>query len=202
MAAPSAPADLPGLVHGAPPELIAFRQTDHDVPFWARNNGFDARWNVAGDEPTQYWSLHPDGAWAEYLRQEEVFDDEAASNVRRAVWTCRIPRGSLLDLRDRDACDRLGIDPDVLTAPDWSGCQTVAARLRHEGCPGILTPSAALDGHTDLTIFGARRAIDWQRRPVLRSTVPAAVVAVGRPPDGLAGRVEPRVPSDRTDRLF
>lgn len=194
MAAPSAQAELPGLVEHAPAELIAFRQTDYDMPFWARDNSFPARWNAAGDPPTQYWSLHPDGAWAEYLRQEEIEDDAGAACIRRAIWTSRVPRGTFVDLRDPDTCTVHGVDPDALTAADWAPCQALAVRLREGGCPGVLSPSAALAGHTNLTIFGARRAIDWQRRPVLHSQIPATIVAIGRPPVGLAGRVEPRPP--------
>ncbi|MGE4425512.1 MAG: RES family NAD+ phosphorylase [Solirubrobacteraceae bacterium] len=196
MAAPSAQAELPGLVEHAPAELIAFRQTDYDVPFWARSNGFPARWNAAGDPPTQYWSLHPDGAWAEYLRQEEVGDEEAAGRIRRTIWSCRVPRGMFVDLREPETCETYGVAPEALVAPDWLPCQVLASRLRTDGCPGILSPCAALDGHTNLTIFGAKRAIDWQRRPALRSQIPAAVVAVGRPPAGLVERVERRPPRD------
>lgn len=194
MVARSAQAELPGLVEHAPAELIAFRQTDYDMPFWARNNSFAARWNAADDPPTQYWSLHPDGAWAEYLRQEELTDEADVALVRRTIWTCRVPRGTFLDLRDPEACEAVGLDPDALTADDWSPCQALAARLRQGRCSGVLTPCAALTGHTNLTIFGAKRAIDWQRRPALHSQVPAAVVAVGRPPAGLVARVEPRSP--------
>jgi RES domain-containing protein len=196
VAGPSAQAELPGLVEHAPAELIAFRQTDYDVPFWARSNSFAARWNAAGDPPTQYWALHPDAAWAEFLRQEEVADEATVTLVRRAVWTCRVPRGAFLDLRDAAACATHGIESVELTAADWAPCQRLAARLRDERCPGILAPSAALDGHTSLTIFGAKRAIDWGRRPTLRSQVPAAVVAVGSPPAGLIDRVTRLPPRD------
>ncbi|MDO9408164.1 RES family NAD+ phosphorylase [Patulibacter sp.] len=194
MAARSSRAELPGLVEHAPAELIAFRQTDYDMPFWARDNSFAARWNAAGDPPTQYWSLHPDGAWAEHLRQEEVVDEATAALVRRTIWTCRVPRGTFVDLRDPATCATHGIDAAALTAPDWGPCQALAARLRADGCPGVLSPCAALDGHTNLTIFGAKRAIDWQRRPALRSQVPAAVVAVGSPPVGLVRRVAEHPP--------
>jgi RES domain-containing protein len=201
VAGPSAPAELPGLVEHAPAELIAFRQTDYDVPFWARDNSFAARWNVAGDPPTQYWALHPDAAWAELLRQEEVADEPTVALVRRAIWTCRVPRGAFVDLRDAATCASYGLAPEDLVAADWSTCQRLAARLREERCPGILAPSAALEGHTNLTIFGARRAIDWQRRPTLRSQVPAAVVAVGSPPAGLVDRVT-RLPPRSPSTLF
>ncbi|WP_022927197.1 RES family NAD+ phosphorylase [Patulibacter americanus] len=201
MAGPSAQAELPGLVEHAPAELIAFRQTDYDVPFWARDNSFAARWNAAGDPPTQYWALHPAAAWAEFLRQEEVTDEATVTLVRRAIWSCRVPRGAFVDLRDPETCVSYGVEPDALTAADWAPCQRLASRLRGEGCPGILSPSAALEGHTNLTIFGAKRAIDWGRRPTLRSQIPAAVVAAGSPPAGLLRRVA-RVPPRHPGSLF
>jgi RES domain-containing protein len=197
----NAQAELPGLVPSAPPELIAFRQTDYDVPFWARNNSSEARWNTAGDPPTQYWSLHPDGAWAEYLRQEEVEDDAAAAEIRRAMWVCRVPLGTIVDLRDAATCAVHAISPEALIDRDWSACQELATQLRDAGCAGVISPNAAISGHTNLTIFGARRAIDWQRRPVLRSTIPAAVVAVGGPPPGLAEKVR-RSPARPRETLF
>jgi RES domain-containing protein len=201
VAAPSAQAELPGLVEHAPAELIAFRQTDYDMPFWARNNSFQARWNAAGDPPTQYWSLHPDGAWAEFLRQEEIADEAAVALVRRTIWTCRVPRGTFVDLRQSETCEAYGIEFDALTAADWGPCQALGARLREDRCPGILSPCAALEGHTNLTIFGAKRAIDWQRRPALHSQIPAAVVAVGSPPVGLVERIA-RHPPRRPYTLF
>jgi RES domain-containing protein len=201
VAGPSAQAELPGLVEHAPAELIAFRQTDYDMPFWARDNTYPGRFNAAGDPPTQYWALHPDAAWAELLRQEEVGDEATVALVRRAIWTCRVPRGTFVDLRDAETCASYGVEPDTLTAADWAPCQRLAARLRDERCPGILSPSAALEGHTNLTIFGAKRAIDWQRRPALRSQIPATVVAVGSPPEGLVDRV-PRVPPQDPSTLF
>lgn len=201
MAEPSEPDELPGLVEAAPPELIAFRQTDYDVPFWARNNSYPARWNHAGDPPTQYWALHPDGAWAEFVRQEELTEEHEAQQIRRGLWVCRVPRGDLLDLRDPAVQEAEGVTTDDLTADDWGPCQALAERLRDRGCTGLLSPSAALPGCTNLTLFGGRRAIAWQRRPVLRSTVPSALLALGGPPAGIVGRVA-TPPPRRDDTLF
>jgi hypothetical protein len=81
-------------------------------------------------------------------------------------------------------------------------CQDLGRELRHAGHPGVLAPCAALDGHWNLAIFGARRQIDWRDRPALARTIPAAIVAVGRPAPGFVRRVQrPAHPASRP-RLF
>lgn len=201
-AAPNAQAELFGFAAAEPCELLAFRQTDYDVPFWARNNSYDGRWNVAGDPPTQYWSMHPDGAWAEFLRQEELQDAADVRLIRRPIWVCRIVIGSLLDLRGTSQQEQHEIAPTDLVDPDWGACQRLARRLRAAGVGAILSPSAALDGHDNLTIFGARRAIHLHRRPVLQSTVPAAIVARGRPSPELLDAIRRTTPTPGSDQLF
>lgn len=202
MAVSSAQPELPGLAHQAPFERLAFRQTDYDVPFWARSNSQPGRWNKAGDAPTQYWSLHPDGAWAEFVRQEELTDPAAILALHRPIWVCRISLAPLVDLREDEERVRYGVTAGELVSSDWTACQRLGRRLRADGAPGVLAPSAALAGHDNLTIFGPRRAIALHRRPVLHSTVPAAVVARGAPEPGLVERVRQWASPDAPDRLF
>lgn len=192
--------ELAGFEAPRPREFVAFRQTDYDVPFWARNNTYPGRWNRPGDEATQYWSLDPDGAWAEFVRQEELGSNDLPL-IRRPMWICRISIGSLIDLRERHVREQHSTDLGTLLGADWEPCQLLAAKLRAAGAGGLLTPSAALDGCSNLTIFGPRRAIDWTRRPALHSTVPAAITAVGGPTADIVERVGGR-PGSPPDRLF
>lgn len=202
MDAPSAQPELPGFDAAGPREVLAFRQTDYDVPFWARGNSHPGRWNVAGDPPTQYWSLHPDGAWAEFVRQEELVDPDDLERLRRPIWVCRIRVAPLVDLRHDDERDRWSVTRDALTDPDWMRCQRLAGTLREHGVAGVIAPSAAIDGHANVTFFGPRRAIHLHRRPVLHSTVPAAVVARGAPDPDLLGRVRRGTTPGAPEPLF
>jgi hypothetical protein len=52
-----------------------------------------------------------------------------------------------------------------------------------------LAPSPALAGALTLALFGGRRAIGWDEKPILASTIPARIATVGGPPPGLVERV-------------
>lgn len=202
MDAPSAQPELAGFGAEGPGEVLAFRQTDYDVPFWARSNSHPGRWNVAGDPPTQYWSLHPDGAWAEFVRQEELTDVDDLARLRRLIWVCRIRVAPLVDLRREDERDRWAVTLDALTDPDWTACQRLAGTLRERHVAGVIAPSAVLDGHANLTFFGPRRAIALHRTPVLHSAVPAAMVARGAPDADLLARVRSGAAPGTPEPLF
>lgn len=167
-----------------PGGLTAFRHTDYDVPFWARPNTRDGRWNRAGDDPTQYWSLSPEAAWAELIRFENLHHEEELDEVRKPLWVCRVEVFGLLDLRTPGNLEQYGLTADQLVDDDRRACQEASARIRSDAL-GVITPSAALPGHANLTLFGPRRAIDWKQKPSLASTLPATIAAVGRPPFGM-----------------
>jgi len=186
----------------APGSLSIFRYTDYDVPFWARPNSRSGRWNVAGDDvPTQYWCMTPDGAWAELIRAKELNSEAELDMVRMPLWVCRIPTMLLTDMLHAEAQETYGVSLEQMIGDDWAPCQAAAAELRRR-CRGVITPNAALDGHTNITLFGARRAIDWRAKPALGSTVPAARTAVGRPPPGLLPHVRRRTPPGPQAQLF
>lgn len=187
-------ADPPGSLFSELPQqpvesLVAFRYSSYDVPFWVRPNSRAGRWNSPGDPPTQYWSLTPDGAWAELVRFEDLRSESELDEVRIATWVCRLPSMRLIDLREPSACSQYGLDPRELTADDWSKCQIAGKEIRNDGARGLLAPSAALANTVNVTLFGPRRAIAFDRTPALASAVPAAIVAIGRPPRNLVGRV-------------
>ena len=178
---------------------VAFRWSSYDVPFWARANTRPGRWNLADGTSTQYWSLTPGAAWAELIRHENLRTEQELDVVRMPFWVCRAPSGMVIDLRRADERERFGITEEQLLADDWSACQELSELLR-ERAHGVIAPAAALPADANLTLFGARRAIRWEKPPALASVVPTARVAVGRPPPGLVDRVrrrpEPPRPSE------
>lgn len=183
-------------------ELTAFRWADYDVPFWARENSNDGRWNYAHQDATQYWSLTPEASWAELIRHESLRSEDELELVRKPFWVARISSHMLIDLRIPDERDAHEISEGDLIDDDWSACQQLAIRLRHRA-RGVIAPAAAFPAHPSITLFGRRRAIDWTSRPALASTVPAARAALGRPPEGLLPQVRHRRrPGPLGDRLF
>jgi hypothetical protein len=53
--------------------MIVFRHADPSLPFlWEDVGQPPARWHGDGDGPVQYFTDTPDGAWAEFLRHEEI----------------------------------------------------------------------------------------------------------------------------------
>jgi hypothetical protein len=72
---------------------------------------------------------------------------------------------------------------------DYTRCQAEGARLRELGYAGVVAPSAALPGFTNVTVFGRRMLSTWGTPSRLASSIPACIAAVGRPAPGLASRV-------------
>ena len=66
--------------------MTGFRHTDPRFPFlWAGASQPAGRWNRKG-ELTHYFNDTPDGAWAEFLRHEEIDDPEDLATITpRAV---------------------------------------------------------------------------------------------------------------------
>lgn len=171
--------------------MIYFRHADNRYPFlWEAENEVEGRWNGHGDGPVQYLTDTADGAWAEFLRREEIKTEEDLATVARAIWAVEVeeepeaephlPREILLG----------GID----THPS---CREEAARLRWAGARNLLAPSAALregeargwrveggpvpgpdrEGRV-LVLFGTRsEAIGWQ------------AAHTGRPSAGILSKV-------------
>lgn len=173
--------------------MILFRSVPGEVPFFWETGGAQpaGRWHRRGEGPAQYLADTPDGAWAEFLRHEEITDPADLRNVARTMWAVAVPddlapRSPKLDRRIQTG------DLDSYTA-----CHAEAARLRAAGAQAIVAPSAALrdgdargwcvedgiqpgpprDGRV-IILFGARRdLVAWR----------AAVGA--RPDDALLAKV-------------
>lgn len=170
---------------------VAFRWSDYDTPLWARPNRNAQRWNRTREAPTQYLSLSTDGSWAELIRAEDLRSVEEMRLVDMPMWVLRVRETRIADYGSFEKADAAGFPPDALTDEDHERCRAEGTRLRAEGFRGVLTPSAALPGAANLTLFGARLAVEWDCRDEhrLSSSVPVKQLAVGHPPDHLLSRV-------------
>ena len=71
---------------------IGFRHADSRYPFfWETADQPAARWHGDGDGPVQYLADTPDGAWAEFLRHEEITDPEVLAGIARSIWAVALP---------------------------------------------------------------------------------------------------------------
>jgi hypothetical protein len=172
--------------------VIVYRNCDPRFPFlWEIAGQPASRWNAAGDGPVQYLADTPAGAWAEFVRQEEITDPEDLDGINRALWAVDIGDEPLTPIA-LPAAIATG-DPES-TYPQ---CQAHADTLRSAGAAGLSAPSAALqpgqaagyrveggyqpgparDG-TVIVLFGRRpKAVGW------------AIVDNGYPPKDLLGIV-------------
>ena len=116
--------------------MIAFRHADPRFPFLREDSSQPAgRWNDAG-ELTHYFCDTPDGAWAEFLRHEEIRDPRDLPTIRRALWAVEI--GEPPSWRPDLPRDTLSGGPG-----SWPACREFARRGRTE-MGGLTAPSAAL----------------------------------------------------------
>ena len=67
--------------------MMGFRHTDPRYPFlWEDTSQPAGRWHSQDERPVQYFCDTPDGAWAEFLRHEEITEPEDLRTIRRALW--------------------------------------------------------------------------------------------------------------------
>jgi hypothetical protein len=118
--------------------VIWYRHADPRLPFLAETASQPAaRWHEEGEGPIQYLSDTPDGAWAEFLRHEEITEAEDVATVRRALWAVEVPEAHY------EAPD---LPAEVLTGgtETYPACRGVARMIRARAGPGLITRSAGL----------------------------------------------------------
>ena len=118
--------------------MICFRHADPRFPFlWEGPDQPAARWHATGDGPAHYFCDTPDGAWAEFLRHEEITDPDDLKTIRRALWAVDLGNPQLAEP---------ALPREVLTGGYAShpACRTEASRQRRLGANGLEAPSAAL----------------------------------------------------------
>jgi hypothetical protein len=162
-----------------------FRHADHRYPFlWETDTQPAGRWHADGEGPCQYLADTPDGAWAEFLRHEEITDPADLAGVARSMWAVDVPDAALDGAHP-------AATPDMLGGPEsYTSCQDYARELRADGVTEITAPSAALlpgCGRGQVTHSGLREAtahdgavwVLFGPRPDLRAW---RVVERGAPP--------------------
>lgn len=168
---------------------IGYRVTTYDVPLWAQPNRRDGRWNIAGDGATQYFCADPEAPYAELIRHEDLRSEDEASMFRAHLWQGQIDESSTVDYSTFEKAHEAGFPPEALVEDDHERCQAEAAWLRSHGATGLITPSAALPGSVNITLFGPRVEIPWSVARTLASQMPVQRLAFGPPPAGLTTRV-------------
>lgn len=171
--------------------MILYRQTDPNYPFlWDGAEQPAMRWHAQGDGPAHYFSTTADGAWAEFLRHEEITDRRDLDGLReRAVWIVEVDDVPRTDVDLPDSVVTGGVDT-------WPDCQREAARLRQErGVVTLRVPSAALrppgarihlvDGGAHTENIECDVVVMYGPQPSLR----AQLAALGRPHPALLDRV-------------
>ena len=119
--------------------MMVFRHADHRFPFlWETAAQPAARWHDSGDGPVHYFSETPDGAWAEFLRHEEIADPADLVGVVRSLWAIELPRAPRSQPR---------LETATLTGgtASYPACRREARRIRSLGGRGLVASSAAID---------------------------------------------------------
>lgn len=155
--------------------MIAFRQVDARYSFlWEDASQPAGRWHGEGEGPAHYFADTPDGAWAEFLRHEEISDPADLPTIRRQMWAVEI---------GNQPAEQIDLPDDVLTGePDtYLRCQQQARALRARGVNRLAATSAAL------TSGGARgqRVRAGEVQP--GDPRDGVVVVIFGPPDHLLG---------------
>lgn len=166
-----------------------YRATSYDVPLWVNPNRLDGRWNLAGDGCTQYVCLDSEAPFAEKLRAENLRTEAESRTFSTTLWQLRIDEGAIVDYRTFEQASDVGFSPEALVDDDHERCQAEAQWLKSLGARGVLSPSAALPGTTNLTLFGPRSPIAWNTTVKLASSIPTQRLSTGNAPAGLVSRV-------------
>ena len=173
-----------------PWEGTAYRATTYDVPLWVRPNRRNGRWNVAGRGSVQYLCVETDAPYAEMLRHEQLHTEEEAATRRGFLFEVKLHEAAIVDYSTFEKAEAARFSPAALVDDDYDACQAEAQWLVEHGARGVLSPSAALPGATNLTLFGPRVEVSWSTAPSLAAEVPVRRVGgKGPPPTGLVAAV-------------
>jgi RES domain len=172
-----------------------FRNADSRFPpLWESDVQPPSRWHGTGEGPAQYVADTPDGAWAEFLRHEEITDPADLAGVARSLWAFEVDDDELAGASPMTAEGLLGGEET------YPACQELAREARASGATSIRAPSAALlpgAACGERTEGGGLMPapdrdgvvyVLYGRRPDLRGWL---VVDAGRPPVRVLGLVRP-----------
>jgi RES domain-containing protein len=176
-----------------PPHLSlqarVYRATSYDVPLRVAANRRSGRWNIAGAETVRYLCLDAEAPYAEKIRHEDLRTEAEVGTYTVALRELEVNEGLVVDYRTFEKAEEAGFPAAALVDDDHERCQKEARRLASLGARGVLSPSAALPGSTNLTLFGQRVEVRWGARPGIASAVPAQRLSSGHAPRGLVERV-------------
>jgi hypothetical protein len=136
--------------HAAPDTAPLFHAAGERVP--SQRSG---RWHREGEGYAQYLSLDAAGAWCELIRYEAIRAGARASEYIRKLWLVHVRERQIANLATFELYEACGLDPRLAVAAHGP-CQELAGELLEAGFRGLLSPSAALAGATNLTLFGQR----------------------------------------------
>lgn len=165
---------------------IWFRNGDSRFPFlWEGTDQPPARWHGVSEGPACYLADTADGAWAEFLRHEEIDDPADLVGVERRLWAVEVPCG------DSEDATTPGLVHQTMRGglSTYADCQAEARRLRGLGATSLIAPTAALrqgaasgqvvnGGLVEASERDGRVLVLYGDRPQLRGW---AAVDVGRP---------------------
>jgi hypothetical protein len=162
--------------------VVAYRLASWRRPLRTEPSRVAGRFHrVTEDSPTQYLCLHPLGPWAEFLRASDLRTAEQLALVRHRTWALRLDRSGLARIGFDEARD-FGLRPGDLVSDDQRACRRLAGRLRADGVPGAIVPSAALPGTDGVVLFGERAAAPYLVEAIGDVDVPASLTADGGRP--------------------
>ena len=171
--------------------MIAFRQVDARYPFlWEDGSQPAGRWHGDGEGPAHYFADTPDGAWAEFLRHEDIDDPADVKTIRRQMWA--------VEIGDRPAV-QVDLPLDILTGgPDtYERCRQRATAVRAKGVDRLVATSAALTP-------GGARPLCVRAGVQPGDPHDGVVIVIFGLPDGLLGwvaAVDGRPPDDLLPRV-
>lgn len=166
-----------------------YRATSYDVPLRVAANRRPGRWNIAREGTVQYLCLDAQAPFAEKIRHENLRTEVEAATYRASLWELEVNEGVVVDYGTFEKAEEAGFPPDALVDDDHGRCREEARRLIDLGARGVLSPSAALPGSVNLTLFGPRVEVRWGAKPGVSAAVPAQRIVDGHPPAGLVERV-------------
>jgi hypothetical protein len=120
--------------------MIWYRHADPRYPFlWESSEQPPARWHDAGEGPAHYFSDTPEGAWAEYLRHEEITELQDLPGIRRSIWAVEVPDAEIA------AAAAVPAAPTVIGGvSSYRRCRQIARKLRRQGETALRAAAAAL----------------------------------------------------------
>jgi hypothetical protein len=156
--------------------MIVFRQVDARYPFlWEDAAQPAGRWHGPDEGPAHYFADTPDGAWAEFLRHEEIVDPADLPTIRRQMWAVEI--GDAPAVAVEIPASALNGGPK-----NYARCQRRARALRATGATRLVAPSAALTP-------GGARGVTVRAGVRPAGARDGRVIVVFGAPDGLTGWV-------------